>query len=70
MPRPINPDVQCDYKLNAEKIWLQRRRKSGEPFMLGLIVGDRCPELALVSKMVDGKMRHRCPEHLNGDWQV
>jgi hypothetical protein len=69
MPRPINPDVQCDFKLHAEEIWVQRRRRNGEPFMLRLIVGERCAKLAIVSKMRDGKMRHRCPEHLGADWQ-
>jgi hypothetical protein len=65
----VNPDVQCDFKLDAEVVWLPRTRKTGEPFKLRLVVGDRCPELALVSKMREGKMRHRCAKHLGADWQ-
>jgi hypothetical protein len=62
-------DEQCDAKLDASFKNLKRERKDGSEYMVKILVGDKCQNVALVNKTIDGKRVKRCSHHiaLTGD---
>jgi hypothetical protein len=54
----------CNYKPDGEPAYTRRERADGSTYGIRFVAGDKCGAPASISKKVDGKMVHRCSEHI------
>jgi hypothetical protein len=54
----------CNYKPDGVEAYARRERPDGTTYGIKFIAGDVCGGAAAMSKRVDGKMQHRCRDHI------
>lgn len=62
-PFRVNQFPPCDFRPDAHRVFIKRRRKNGEPYTLPVIVGTPCGAPAVMSYREEGSIKHRCPKH-------
>jgi hypothetical protein len=57
----------CNFKPDGKVVWLRRVKKSGDPYMLKVIIGDKCGSpAAIVRRDPDtGAAVRRCSKHVS-----